>query len=141
MTQARSGMEGSLWACATENGTFVKIGELSDLKLKINGKDIDTSNVDDSGWGSSINGAKSWELSPSHNLILTDAGYALLIAAILDGSDLFVKALASGTPTATPKGFSGKAGVNGANMVLASTSSQQKSDWTIKGRGALTQIT
>jgi hypothetical protein len=133
-------MNGSFWACATENGTFVRIGEITDLKLKIDGKDIDTSNVDDLGWGSSISGARSWELSPSHNLILTDAGYALLIAAILAGSDIWIKALVSGTPTATPKGFGGKAGVNGANMVLASATSQQKSDWTIKGRGALVQI-
>lgn len=141
MTSASSGMNGSLWGCSTENGTFVKIGELSDLKLKIDGKDIDTSNVDDSGWGSSISGAKSWEVSPSHNLILTDAGYALLIDAILAGSDLWVKALVSGTPTATPKGFGGKAGVNSGTLVLAGTSTQQKADWTIKGRGALSQIT
>jgi len=141
MTNAQSGMSGSLWACTTESGTYVKIGELSDLKLKIDGKEIDTSNVDDEGWGSSISGAKSWEVTPSHNLILTDAGYALLIAAIIAGSDLWFKILASGTPTATPKGFSGKAGVNSGTLVLAGTNTQQKADWTIRGRGALSQIT
>jgi len=140
MTEASSGMLGTLWICATEEGTYVKLGELSDLKLKIDGKEIDTSNVDDDGWGSSISGAKSWEVTPTNNLILTDAGYAILIAAILAGSNIFVKALASGTPTATPKGFGGKAGVNSANLVLAGTNTQQKADWTIKGRGALTQL-
>ncbi len=141
MTNATSGMSGSLWVCATDSGSFVKVGELNDMKLKIDGKEIDTSNVDDGGWGSSINGAKSWEVTPTNNLILNDAGYSILIAAILAGSDIFVKALASGTPTVTPKGFSGKAGVNSATLTLVGTNTQQKADWTIKGRGALTQIT
>jgi predicted secreted protein len=56
-------MTGTLWCCATVDGTYVKLAELSDLKLKIDAKDIDTSNVDDSGWGSSISGARSWEIT------------------------------------------------------------------------------
>lgn len=133
-------MNGTLWACATEAGTYVKLAELSDLKLKISGKDIDTSNVDDDGWGSSISGARSWEVTAANNLRLTDAAYELLIAAVMAGSDIFVKVLSSGTPTATPKGFSGKAGVSGSNFVLVGTNTQQKADWTIKGRGALSVV-
>ena len=64
MTQAVSGMTGSLWIYTADTpASMVKLGELSDLKLKIDGKDIDTSNVDDEGWGSSITGARSWELT------------------------------------------------------------------------------
>ena len=140
MTLATSGMGGSLWICATEAGTYVKLGELSDLKLKVDGAEIDTSNVDDAGWGSSIVGKRNWSLSASHNLILTDAGYAIFIAAVLASTTIYVKALSSGTPLATPKGFSGPAGCKGGTLTLAGTNTQQKGDWEIQGRGALTPI-
>lgn len=141
MTSATSGMSGSMWVCATVDGTYLKLAELSDLKVKVDGKEIDTSNVDDSGWGSSITGARSWECTCSNNLILTDDAYELIIADLIAGSDIFVKILQSGTPLSSPKGFSGKAGVNSGNITLAGPSTQQKADWTIKGRGALSQIT
>jgi hypothetical protein len=133
-------MNGTLWACATVDGTYVKLAELSDLKLKIDGKDIDTSNVDDLGWGSSITGARSWEVTATNNMILTDTAYGLIIAAVMGGTDIYVKALSSGTPTVAGKGFSGKAGVNSGSLVLAATNAQQKADWTIKGRGALSVV-
>ena len=141
MTNATSGMSGTLWVCATSNGTFVKLAELSDLKLKIDGKEIDTSNVDDAGWGSSIMGAGSWEVSATNNLILADAGYVIIKAALLARSTFYVKALQSGTPTASPKGFSGAAYVTSGNLTLAATNAQQKADWTIKGSGAPTELT
>ena len=78
MTNAESGMSGSLWLCATVDGTYVELGEMLDLKMKVDGKDIDTSNNGDGGWGSSIAGAKSCELSGGNNLIMSDDGYALL---------------------------------------------------------------
>ena len=129
-----------MWICATIGGTYVKLGEVSDLKLKINGQDIDTSNVDDAGWGSSITGKKDWEVSTTHNLILTDAGYAIFIAAVLASSTIYAKILSSGTPTSTPVGFTGPCGVSSGSLTLAGPSTQQKGDWTIKGRGALTQL-
>ena len=141
MTNAVSGMSGTLWVCATENGTYVKLAELSDLKLKIDAKEIDTSNVDDAGWGSSIMGAGSWEVSSTNNLILSDSAYGLIKAALLARSTLYVKALQSGTPTATPKGFSGAAHVTSGNLVLAATNGQQKADFTLKGSGAVAEIT
>lgn len=142
MTSAQSGMDGSLWLCATVDGTYVKLGELSDLKLNIDGKEIDTSNVDDAGWGSSIMGAKNWSVPASNNLILADGGYAIIIAALFTTDPLvYVKILTSGTPTATPVGWSGLARVLGGNFVIAGTSTQQKVDWTIKGSGALAPIT
>lgn len=141
MTNATSGMNGTLWICATVDGTYVKLGEVSDLKLNINGQDIDTSNVDDAGWGSSITGKKDWSLTTKHNLILTDEGYAIFIARVLDSATFYIKALSSGTPTVSPKGFSGSCGVSSGGFTLAGTSTQQLGDWTIKGRGALTQIT
>ncbi len=141
MTSAISGMEGSLWVCATVDGTYVKVAELSDLKLKISGADIDTSNVDDSGWGSSIAGARSWEITNANNLIMADAAYLLLIAAVIANSDIYCKILQDGTPTSSPVGWSGKGGVSSANLTLAGPKTQQKVDWSIRGRGALAAIT
>ena len=141
MTDAVSGMTGSLWVCATVDGTYVKLGELSDLRLRIDGREIDTSNVDDEGWGSSISGARSAEVTATNNLIMTDAGYAIIIAAIIAGSTIYAKILQSGTPTATPVGWSMACGVNSGNLTLAGTATQQKADWTIKNRGALAAIT
>jgi predicted secreted protein len=141
MTDAISGMTGSLWIYTADTpASMVKLGELSDLKLKIDGKEIDTSNCDDDGWGSSIAGSRTWEISASNNLLMADDAYALIIAAVLAGSDLYAYVLQSGTATATPVGFEGACWVSSGNLTLAGTNTQQKADWTLKGRGALAEI-
>jgi len=141
MTQAVSGMTGSLWIYTADTpASMVKLGELSDLKLRIDGKDIDTSNVDDEGWGSSITGARSWEISASNNLIMTDDAYALIIAALIEGSELYAYILQSGTATSSPEGWEGACGVQSGSLTLAGPNTQQKADWTLKGRGALAAI-
>jgi predicted secreted protein len=141
MTDAVSGMQGSLWLCATESGTYVKLGELSDLKLKVDGETIDTSNVDDAGWGSSIAGSKSAEVSATNNLIMDDAGYALLAAAIFSANmTIYAKILQSGTPTVSPVGWSGLMRVSAPNFTLAGPKTQQKLDFSLKNVGALAAI-
>lgn len=42
---------------------FQKVFGMFEGKLKISGKEIDTSSVDDDGWGSSLIGSRSWELT------------------------------------------------------------------------------
>ena len=42
---------------------FQKVFGMFEGKLKSSGKEIDTSSVDDSGWGSSLTGSRSWELT------------------------------------------------------------------------------
>ena len=140
MTSAVSGMTGSLWVCATVGGVYVKLAEVSDLRLRIDGREIDTSNVDDAGWGSSISGARSAEITATNNLIMTDAAYAIIIAAIMAGTTIYAKIMQSGTPTATPVGWSMACGVNSGNLTLAGPATQQKADWTIKNRGALAAL-
>lgn len=141
MTNATSGMNGSLWVSATENGTYLKLAELMDCKLKISGAEIDTSNVDDSGWGSSIAGARSWEVSASNNFIVSDPAYILMIAAQIANSDIWCKILTSGTPTSSPVGWKGKGGMSTTDIDVAGTKTQQKVSWTIKSRGALATVT
>jgi hypothetical protein len=134
-------MTGSLWLYTADTpGSMVKLGELSDLKLKIDGKEIDTSNCDDAGWGSSIAGARTWEISASANLIMADDAYELIIAALIAGSDLYAYVLQSGTATSSPEGWEGACYVSSGNLTLAGPNTQQKGDWTLKGRGALAAI-
>jgi predicted secreted protein len=140
MTSAVSGMTGSLWVCATVGGTYVKLAEISDLRLRIDGREIDTSNVDDAGWGSSISGARSAEVTATNNLIMADAAYAIIQAALLAGTTIYAKILQSGTATATPVGWAMTCGVNSGNLTLAGPNTQQKADWTIKNRGALAAL-
>lgn len=141
MTSAISGMEGTFWVCADENGTYAKLAELIDCKLKISGAEIDTSNVDDAGWGSSIAGARSWEVSASNNFIVTDPAYILMIAAQIANSDVWCMILTDGAPAATPVGWKGKGGISSTDIDVAGTKTQQKVAWTIKSRGALAAAT
>lgn len=140
MTDAISGMKGSFWICETPDGLYEKLAEVSELRLKLTGKPIDTSNVDDEGWGSEIAGARTWEIGAKNNLILSDSAFAIIESAMISGEDIYVKALSEGTPTVSPKGYGGKATVQGSDLLLASTTSQQNASWTIKGRGALNKL-
>lgn len=141
MTDAVSGMDGSLWLCATVDGTYKELGEMSDLKMKIDGKDIDTSNNGDGGWGSSIAGAKSCEISGGNNLVMADEGYVLLAAALFASTmEIYCKILQSGTPTSSPVGWSGLFRVSSNNFQLVSPSSQQKLDFSLKNVGAVAAI-
>ena len=141
MTNAISGMTGSLWVCATVGGTYVKLAEVSDAKIKIDAKEIDTSNVDDAGWGSSIMGAGSWEVTGKSNLILSDSAYGIIKTALLARSLIYLKILQSGTPTSSPKGFSGACNVTSGSYQLASANGQQSLDFTLKGSGAVSELT
>lgn len=140
MTNAISGMIGTLWISETSEGNYVKLAELSELRLKLSGDPIDTSNVDDDGWGSEIAGKRGWEISAKNNLIITDQAYSIIIDAIISGDSIYVKALSQGTPTTNPKGFQGKATVQSSDLLLASMTSQQTADWVIKGSGAMSKI-
>jgi predicted secreted protein len=140
MTSAISGLEGSLWVCATVDGSYVKVAEAQNVKAKISSQDIDTTNCDDAGWESGIAGTGSWEASVDANLIMSDAALVILKAAALSRATVYCKILQDGTPTATPVGWSGPAGVSGGDLTLAGPKTQQKGAWTLKGRGALAAI-
>ena len=66
--------------------------------------------------------------------------YALIAAALIGGTDLYAYILQSGTATSSPEGWEGACWVSSGNLTLAGTNTQQKGDWTIKGRGALAAI-
>ena len=49
-TDAKSGMKGSLWVCATQEGTYQKVAELTDLQLRIDAEEIEATHTDSGGW-------------------------------------------------------------------------------------------
>jgi len=65
VTFATSQVGSTITATGTRRSllAFQKVAGLFDGKLKMAGKEIDTSSVDDDGWGSSILGARSWEMT------------------------------------------------------------------------------
>lgn len=129
MTDAVSGMQGSLWIYTSDTpASMVKLGELSDLKLKIDGKDIDTTSVDDDGWGDSIAGARSWEMSASHFFYDGDIPVDVLGTAYL--WKLY-------TVYSTAAYAVGWGPITSMSNMLANPSDAQKQDITVKGSGEL----
>jgi len=57
----------TITACGTRRSelAFEKILLVYDGRLKIDGREIDTTSIDDDGWGNSISGRRSWEISAS----------------------------------------------------------------------------
>jgi hypothetical protein len=99
-----------------------------DGKLKIDGKEIDTSNLDDSGWGSAVMGSKQWEISGGAyyydgNLPITQIGSNLITK--------FYSIYASN------KSFTGRGAIMNMENLVASASEAQKQTITIKGSGEI----
>jgi hypothetical protein len=107
---------------------FRKVMLLYDGKLKIDGKDIDTTNLDDVGWGSAISGKKSWEFSAG--AFYYDG--SIPISEI--GSTLIAKFYAI---YATAKSFVGYGTLQSLENILANTNDAQKQTITCKGAGEI----
>jgi hypothetical protein len=107
---------------------FRKVMLLYDGKLKLDGQEIDTSNLDDAGWGSSIMGKKTWEISAG--AFYYDG--SVPISEI--GTRLIAKIYAI---YATAKSFVGYGAVLNLENVVASTTDAQKQTITIKGSGEI----
>lgn len=106
---------------------FEKVMNLYDGKLNINGQDIDTSSLEDSGWGSSIIGTKKWSLTAGFfyydgSMPITRIGTRLITkfyAIALTDSFVGIGALAS------------------TDYVIASATEAQKQNITINGQGEI----
>jgi hypothetical protein len=107
---------------------FQKIFGLFDGKLKIDGKSIDTTSVDDSGWGDSIAGSRSWEMSAGHFYYDGDIPISDMAAKYL----WKFYSVYSTTPFAI-----GWGSITSMSNLLANPNEAQKQDITVKGSGAL----
>ncbi|OPX80434.1 MAG: hypothetical protein A4E45_00054 [Methanosaeta sp. PtaB.Bin039] len=130
-TSAVSGMSGGLYIGAN------KVAEGMNLRLTIDGKEIDVSNVDGSGWAEFLGGRRSWQVTGDFNLITGDTnGFVALQTALL-----------AGTTVASLKCRSAAAGYNWSGTVLVTQAQldlvspgdkQQTVSWTLRGTGAIT---
>jgi hypothetical protein len=107
---------------------FRKVMNLYDGKLKIDGKEIDTSSLDDAGWGSTITGARSWEISAG--AFYYDG--SVPISEI--GTSMLAKFYAI---YSTAKSFIGQGAVLSIENLLANPNEAQKQTITCKGQGEI----
>ena len=107
---------------------FRRVMLVYDGKMKINGKEIDTSNLDDDGWGSAVMGAKSWEMPCSAyfypgNLPIDEIGTSLIVKFY--------------SIYTTSKSFVGRGQILNMEDLVASSNAAQNQTITIKGAGEI----
>lgn len=107
---------------------FQKVAGLFDGKLKIDGKEIDTSSVDDAGWGSSLLSSRSWEMTAGAFYYNGSIPLAALAQKYLWK---FYSILAT-TPFAI-----GWGAITSMENLLANPNDAQKQTVTVKGQGEL----
>jgi hypothetical protein len=107
---------------------FEKVMLLYDGKLKIDGKEIDTTSCDDAGWGNTISGARSWEFTAG-------AFYYDGAIPIEDvGSRLISKFYSNYTGE---QSFVGKGSLQSLDHLLANPNEAQKQTITLKCVGEI----
>jgi hypothetical protein len=107
---------------------FQKVVNLYDCKIKIDGKDIDTTSGEDDGWGSSIVGSRSWSMTAG---AFYYDGSIPLTALAVKYLWKFYSVLAT-TPFAL-----GKGAIQSMTDILANPNDAQKQTVTVKGAGEL----
>ena len=107
---------------------FQKVLGLFDGKIKIDGKEIDTTSCDDDGWGSSIMNALSWEMTAGHFYYAGDIPLDQFKAESL----WKFYSVEHTTPFAIGRGV-----LQGIENILASANDAQKQTLTVKGQGEI----
>lgn len=105
-----------------------KVMGLFDGKLRVNGKEIDTTSCDDAGWGSFLMNSNSWELTASHYYYNGDVPLTEFKVASL----WKFYAVGCTTPFAIGKGV-----LQSIENILAAVNDAQKQNITVKGQGEL----
>lgn len=125
---SKSGSAVTVTGARRSEANFQKVIGLFDGKLKIGGKEIDTTSCDDTGWGSSIMGAGSWEFSAG--TFYYDGGVPL--------ADLKLSGLWKFYSVDSITAFAiGIGTLQGIENILASASDAQKQTLTVKGQGEI----
>ena len=107
---------------------FVKILLVYDGKLRIDGREIDTTSIDDSGWGNSISGRRSWEISAG-------AFYYTGEADLPDVADKLIWKIYS--IYSTSKSFVGEGTLLNLDRIIANPDKAQERTITVKGNGEI----
>ena len=107
---------------------FIKILLVYDGKLRIDGRDIDTTSIDDDGWSNSISGRRSWEISAS-------AFYYSGEADLPDVADRLIWKIYS--IYTSSKSFVGEGTLLTLDRIVANPDKAQERAITIKGDGEI----
>lgn len=107
---------------------FRRVALLYDAKLQINGKEIDTSNVDDSGWGSACMGSKSWKINAGAYYYDGNVDNTLL------GEELIVRLY---SVYSTGKTYTGWGSLLNLDNLVANPDQAQEQTITIQGAGEI----
>lgn len=126
--ESQSGSTITVTGKRRSEANFQKVLGLFDGKLKIDGKEIDTTSCDDAGWGSSIMGSAKWELTAG--TFYYDGGVPL---SDLKGEGLW-KFYSVDSTTAFAIGIGT---LQGIENVLASATDAQKQTLNVKGQGEI----
>jgi len=107
---------------------FERILLVYDISLKLDGEEIDTSNLDDEGFGSAVIGAKKWSIDSNTyyydgNIPLEDLG-----------DTLFVKLY---TILSTDKSWVGYGAILNSTVLAANLKKAQEQSISISGRGEI----
>ncbi len=105
-----------------------KVMGLFDGKIKIDGKEIDTTSCDDTGWASYIMGSSSWELTASHYYYNGD----IPLTEFKQPSLWKLYAVGCTTPFAIGKGV-----LMSIENILVSVNDAQKQNITVRGQGEI----
>lgn len=107
---------------------FIKILLVYDGKLKIDGREIDTTSIDDNGWGNSISGRRSWEIS-------ANAFYYSGEADIPGVADRLIWKIYS--IYTSSKSFVGEGTLLSLDRIVANPDKAQERTITVKGNGEI----
>ncbi|MFA5410051.1 MAG: hypothetical protein WC343_14855, partial [Bacilli bacterium] len=106
---------------------FEKILLVYDGKLKIDGREIDTTSIDDDGWGNSISGRRSWDMA-------ANAFYYTGESDLPDVADVLYWKIYAIKHT---KSFVGKGTLLTIDRIVANPDKAQERAITIKGNGEI----
>ena len=106
---------------------FEKILLVYDGKLKIDGREIDTTSIDDDGWGNSISGRRSWDMT-------ANAFYYTGESDIPDVADVLYWKIYAIKHT---KSFVGMGTLLSLDRIVANPDKAQERAITIKGNGEI----
>lgn len=117
-----------------KDGEMLRIAGQTDASLALEGNLTSITNKDDFGWSSDIQGAKSFSISTTSLLALSDEGHELLEEAFMNGTNLPIEVR---TPSKTK--WSGQIKVASLSYDLGAEDVAQYSAELV-GQGALKRI-
>lgn len=117
-----------------DTGEMMKIAGQTDASLELSGNLQSITNKDDFGWSSDIQGAKSFAISTSSLLALSDKGHELLEEAFMTGKNLPIE-----IRTPSDSKWSGKVKIESLSYALGAEDIASYSA-ELKGQGALTRV-